>query len=164
MRTAFCALDMNYLRHGESLTGALQCHVRQGARLFKRRSLNNSVASLCSERTGETPVPRGLWSKKKAATWAAFEVSSRLEPIQQPSVYPHVVLVGVAVKPKRHPVELDGTENQLVSTEVQTAAEHHRHPAIPKTSSSSMRTTEQSVGVRREVPLALRDHWTSRVG
>src|SRR5207245_850588 len=80
-------------------------------------------------------------------------------------VYPDIVLVGVAVKAKRHPVELDGTENQLVSAEIQTAAEHHCHSAVAvATGHTSECATKQSVCVRREVALALRDHWTSRVG
>src|SRR6266700_7028579 len=102
-------------------------------------------------------------SKKSGPRRAAFEILQKLEPIQQPCVYPDVVLVGVAVKAKRHPVNLDGTENQLVSAEVQTATEHHRHAAIAETSSSSMRATEQGVCVRREIALPLRDDWTSRV-
>src|SRR5207302_9127456 len=98
MRTAFGALKESYLGHGESLTGALQCHVGQASRVCKRRRLNNSAVSRCPDRTGESPVPRGLWYRQKRRPLRPpLKVRSRLEPITPSSVRPHFGLAAIGV-------------------------------------------------------------------
>src|SRR5258707_3126816 len=79
--------------------------------------------------------------------------TGKLEPVQESSIHAHIVLVGNARKTEHHPVELDGTENQLVFSEVCTAAEHHRHAAVAEATARSMGAAKQSMCIRREASL-----------
>ena len=86
-----------------------------------------------------------------------------LEPVQEPSVHAHVVLVAGAVKPEDHPVELYRTENQPAFSEVRSATEHHRHPAIAEGAGSRVGAAKQSVRIGREAALVSRNYGTNGV-
>src|SRR5258706_4890153 len=76
--------------------------------------------------------------------------TGKLEPVQESSIHAHVVLVADARETEHHPVELDGTENQFVFSEVHAAAEHHGHAAVTDATGPSTSAAKQGVCVGRE--------------
>ena len=102
----------------------------------------------------QAPIPESgavHWKQKRRPNGGRLRlctVQSELEPVHDARVHPDVVLVGEAVEPEQHPVELDGTENQLAFSEVQAATKEHRLAAIANPTRGDVRTPEQSVSIR----------------
>jgi hypothetical protein len=76
-----------------------------------------------------------------------WPISLGLEPVQNSGVHPHVIFVSEAVEAERHPIQLDGTKDQLALPEVQTTTEQHRHTAIANARRRTMGTPKQSVRI-----------------
>src|SRR5580765_3433948 len=70
-----------------------------------------------------SPVRSGYKQKGGPPQAAFFARSDRLEPIHNPGVHPHVVLVGDTVEVKTQQIELDGPDSKLPFSEVYAAAE-----------------------------------------
>src|SRR3981189_3251855 len=95
----------------------------------------------------ELHEPKG----KRPPRGRLYPARYELEPIHQPCVHAHVVLVANSAKAKHHPVELDCPDGPFPFAVVHAAAEVHRHPAIAYPATGSAGAAKQSMRKRREV-------------